>query len=63
MTKKSPENKILAKGSNSCKSKSNATIVTLDLFYVQTNSYSKFQVNIIKDTREKSEKLNFFKGQ
>ena len=39
MTKKSPENEILAnfKGNNSCKSKSNATKVELDLFYVMAN--------------------------
>ena len=63
MTKKSPENKILAKGNNSCKSRSNATIVKVDLHYVKTNSYTKFQVKISKDGREKSGKLNFCKGQ
>ena len=35
----------------------------LDLYYVKTNSYTKFQVNISKDGREKSGKLNFSKGQ
>ena len=35
MTKKSPENEILAKGNNSCKSMSNATKVKLDLYYVK----------------------------
>ena len=35
----------------------------LDLYYVKTNSYIKFQVNISKDSREKSGKLNFSKGQ
>ena len=49
MTKKSPGNEILAKGNNSCKSKSNATKVKLDLYYVKTNTYTKFQVNISKD--------------
>ena len=51
MTKKSPENEILAKGNNSCKSRSNATKVKLDqsLYYVKTNPYTKFQVNISKD--------------
>ena len=44
MTEKSPENKILAKGNNSCKSRSNATKVKLDLYYVKTNPYTKFQV-------------------
>ena len=29
----------------------------LDLYYVITNSYTKFQVNISKDCREKSGKL------
>ena len=56
MTKKSPENKILAKGNNSCKSRSNATKVKLDLYYVKTNPYTKFQVNISKDNREKFRK-------
>ena len=49
MTKKSPENEILAKDNNSCKSKSNATKVKLDLYYVKSNPYTKFQVNILKD--------------
>ena len=34
---KSPENKIWAKGNNSCKSRSIMTKLKLDLFYVQTN--------------------------
>ena len=63
MTKKSPENLILAKDSNSCKSRSNASKVELDLYYVKANSYTTFQVNITKDGREKFRKLNFFKGQ
>ena len=62
MTKKSPENKILAKGNNSCKSRSNATKVKLDLYYVKTNSYTKYQVKISKDGREKSGKHFFAKG-
>ena len=53
MTKKSPENEILAKGNNSCKSRSNATKVILDLYYVKTNPFTQFQVNISKDNREK----------
>ena len=53
MTKKSPENETLAKGNNSCKSRSNATKVKLDLCYVKTNPYTKYQVNISKDDREK----------
>ena len=35
----------------------------LNLYYVMTNSYTKFQVNIIsKDSRGKSGKLNLVKG-
>ena len=65
MTKKSPENQILAKGNtcNSCKSRLNATKVKLDLYYVKTNSYMKFKVNMLKDDKEKVEKRNFSKGQ
>ena len=66
MTKKSPENnEILAKGNNSCKSRSNASKVELDLYYDKTNSYMKFQLNNImsKDDKEKSGKQNFCKGQ
>ena len=63
MTKKSPENEILAKGNNSCKNRSKATKVTLDLYYVKTNSYMKFQLNMSKDDKEKSGKRNFSKGQ
>ena len=62
-TKESPENEILAKGNNSCKSRSNATKVELDLYYVKTNSYMKFQLNMSKDDKEKSGKRNFSKGQ
>ena len=53
MTKKSPENEILAKGNNSFKSRSNATKVKLELYYVKKNPYTKFQVNISKDDWEK----------
>ena len=38
------------------------TTLRLDLFYVTTNSYTKFQVNISKDGRGKSGKLDFKKG-
>ena len=62
-TEKSPENLILAKGNNSCKSMSSVTKRELDLYYVKTNSYTKFQVNVSKDDREKFRKLNFSKGQ
>ena len=46
MTKKSQKNKILAKGNNSLQSMSNAAKVELDLYYVKTNSYMKFQLNM-----------------
>ena len=49
MTKKSPENRNFAKGNNSCKSRSNAIKVKLDLYYVKTDQYIKFQVDISKD--------------
>ena len=49
MTKKSPENEIFAKGNYSCKSTSNTTKVKLDLYYVKTNPYTKFQVNISRE--------------
>ena len=63
MTKNSPEKEILAKDNNSCKSRSNATKVEPDLYYVKTNSYMKFQINMSKDDKEKSGKRNFSKGQ
>ena len=63
MTKKSPENDILAKGNNWCKSRSNAAKVELDLYYDKTNSYMKFQINMSKDDKEKSRKRHFCKGQ
>ena len=58
----SVESDILAMGNNSCKSRSNATKVKLDLYYVKINPYTKFQVNITKDGREKSGKVHFAKG-
>ena len=63
MTKKSPENEIFVKGNKSCKSRSNAITVELDLYYVKTNSYMKFQLNMLKDDKEKSGKRNFCKRQ
>ena len=54
---------IVAKGNSSCESKSNTTEVKLDLYYVKINSYTKFQIDITNDRREKSKKLNFCKGQ
>ena len=59
----SVENKILAKGSNSIKSRSNTTKLKLDLYYVKTNSFMKFQLNMSKDEKEKSGKRNLSKGQ
>ena len=38
------------------------TKLELDLFYVMTISYTKFEVNISKDCREKSGKLILAKG-
>ena len=49
MAEKSQENYILAKGYNSSRSWLNVTKVKLDLYYVNTNSYTKFRVNISKD--------------
>ena len=63
MTKERPKNEILAKGNKSCKSGSNATKIELDLYYVSTNSYMNFQLNMWKDDKEKSGKGNFCKGQ
>ena len=57
------ENEILAKGNNSCKSRSNVTNVELDLYYVKTNSYMKFQGKMSKDDKEKYGKRNFSKEQ
>ena len=45
------------------KSKSNKTKLKPDLYYVKTNSYMKFQVNMSKDDKVKSGKRNFSKGQ
>ena len=63
MTKKSPENEILAKGNNLCKSRLNATKVELDMYYVKTNSYMEIKKNMSKDDKEKYGKRNFSKGQ
>ena len=62
-TEKNPENLFKAKGNNSCKCRSSMTKLELELYYVMTNSYTKFQVDISKDDREKFGKLNFSKGQ
>ena len=56
---KSLENYFFKKGNNSCKSRSSVTKLKLDLYYVNTNLYPIFQVNISKDCREKNGKLNF----
>ena len=39
------------------------TKLKLDLYYVVTNSYTKNQVSISKDGREKSGKLNISEGE
>ena len=59
----SAENLIFAKGNNSIKGRSNTTKLKLELYYVKTNSYMKFQLNMSKDDKEKSGKRNFSKGQ
>ena len=59
----SPENDFFAKGNNSIKGRLNTTKLKLDLYYVRTNLYMKFQVNMPKDDKEKSGKQNFSKGQ
>ena len=59
----SAENEILAKGNNSIKSRSKTTKLKLDLYYVKTNSYMKFQLNMSKDDKEKFGKRKFSKGQ
>ena len=46
---------ISAKGNNSCKSRSGVTKLFLNLYYVMTNSYTKFKVEISKDSRESPE--------
>ena len=48
--------KQISKGHNYCKSWSNTTKVKLDLYYLKTNSYIKFHVNITKDNGKKSGK-------
>ena len=77
-TEKSAENIIFAKDNNSIKSRSKKKKrkKKLDLYYVKTNPYmkfqvnktindnkKKFQVNMSKDDKEKSGKVNFSKGQ
>ena len=53
-----PENYFIVKDNNSCKSRSSVTNLELNLYYVITNSYTKLQVNILKDNSEKSGKMN-----
>ena len=54
---------MLVKGNSSCKSRWRATTkLKLDLYYVKTNSYTNFEVNFVKDSREKPGKLNVRKG-
>ena len=59
----SPENYTFAKGNNSIKSRSNTTKLKLDLYYVKTNLYLKFQLNMSKDDKEKSRNRNFSKEE
>ena len=59
----SPENEILAKDNYSYTGWSSVTKLKFYLYYVNANSYTKFQVNISKDLRERSGKLTFSKGQ
>ena len=54
---------FFGKGNNSIKSRSNTTKLKLDLYYVKTNPYMKFQVNMSKDDKEKFGKRKFSKGQ
>ena len=51
IAEKSPENKIYAKDNTDCKVKRK-----LDLYYVITNVYTKFQANMSKDGKGESEK-------
>ena len=46
---KNPENKLWGKGNNYCKNRPSVTKLKLDLYYVVSNSYTRFQVNISKD--------------
>ena len=39
------------------------TKLKLNLYYVKTNPYMRFQFNMSKDDKEKSGKRNFSKGQ
>ena len=41
-----PENKVLGKDNNSCKGRSSMTKIKLAVYYVKTNTYTKYQVNI-----------------
>ena len=58
-----PGKLFFTKRNNSCKRRSSVTKLKLDLYYVNTYSYPVFTVNISKDCKEKSGKLNFYKGQ
>ena len=59
MAEKSLENLILAKGNNSCESESIVTKLEVELYYIMTNPYTKFEVNISKYDREKFGKTKF----
>ena len=54
---------MFAKGNNSGKIRPNTTKLKLDLYYVKTNPYMKFQLNMSKDDKEYAGKWFFCKGQ
>ena len=60
--RKVQETTFFAKGTNSIQSRSNATKVELDLYYVKSNSYMKFQVNVWQDGKGKSGNIILAKG-
>ena len=62
MLEKNQQNWVLTKDNNLCKSRSRSAKLELDLYYVKTNSYTKFQVNIWKDGRESPENWILAKG-
>ena len=59
-TEKSPEKYISAKGTTHVKEGQLVLTVEFDLFYVKTNSYTKFQVNILIEGRESDFFFFFF---
>ena len=47
-------------GNDSCKSRSSATKLELHLYDIKTNSYTNFQVNILKDEKAIFKIINKF---